>query len=566
MDKLKRKLQQIDGKGYKAYKDIQGQYEHENMYVCLDHIQGDPYASPSRVRVIYKGDVSFIDPAWLHQPHLKTAVEDYITRAVAKHIDRVHHQSTYKCPINRAILIDRPGQEVLPRTSCNVNDKEIEIRLSVELPARGRRIKGQEAIQLLCYALPDIIRNTFQPFDLAQCQQHVTLAQQQADIRTYLQREGYLSFIANGAILPRESGVSQRPLSEKEAIPFQSPPSQEINIPLSDGTEIKGMGIKAGITLIVGGGYHGKSTLLQAIERGVYSHIAGDGREWVITDDTAYKIRAEDGRRVEKVNITPFISDLPYGKDTDTFSTENASGSTSQATNIIEALEVKSRVLLIDEDTSATNFMIRDARMQQLVAKQKEPITPYVDKIRQLYQELGVSTILVLGGSGDYFEVADQVIMMDEYRPINVTQEAKEIAQTHQHMRQHEGGEQFGKQSARVPSKQGLNPQKGKREKVDGRGVHTILFGQEAIDLSLVEQIVHPSQTRAIANILRYLTKNMIQEKLTLNDMLDKLYERIDRDGLDFLSTHRGHPGDMAYPRKYEVAAALNRLRTLKVK
>ena len=99
------------------------------------------------------------------------------------------------------------------------------------------------------------------------------------------------------------------------------------------------MGIRKGITLIVGGGYHGKSTLLKALEAGVYNHIAGDGREFVITDDTAFKLRAEDGRSITGVDISPFIKNLPNKKDTVHFSTEDASGSTSQAANLMEALE-----------------------------------------------------------------------------------------------------------------------------------------------------------------------------------------------------------------------------------
>ncbi|WP_088105460.1 ABC-ATPase domain-containing protein [Halalkalibacter urbisdiaboli] len=564
MNQLKRQLKEMNGKGYKAYKDLRGTYEFPEFSLHIDHIQSDPFASPSRIRVCYLGNLSFIKKSWLEQSHLKIALEDMITRLVYKELEQL--KKSKDLSISKKIQIDRPGQEILLSTSCLVQKDSVELRLSVELPAQGRRILGEKAIELLCLAIPQLIKRTFNPFDLKKCEEHLQLAQHQYEIRHFLKEKQYIAFIANGSILPRKSGVSQEPLPLKAAKPFQSPSSMEIEIPLSGRSPIKGLAIPIGITLIVGGGYHGKSTLLQAIERGVYDHIEGDGREWVISEQTACKIRSEDGRRVEMVNISPFISKLPFAKNTERFSTDNASGSTSQAANIAEALELESNVLLIDEDTSATNFMIRDNRMQQLVAKEKEPITPYVDKIRQLYEEHEVSTILVLGGTGDYFDVADHVIMMDEYVPKEVTSEAKKIAQAYKQSRLHEGGLTFGEVSCRILRKEGFSSQKGKKEKADGRGTNYVFFGSETIDLSLVEQLVHPSQTNAIANILRYLSIVSIDEKTTLNYLLEELFLKIEHEGLDFLSPFKGHPGNMALPRKYEVAAAINRLRTLNVK
>lgn len=349
-------------------------------------------------------------------------------------------------------------------------------------------------------------------------------------------------------------------------VPFQSPPSREIEIPVPHRTPIRGMAIPPGVTLIVGGGFHGKSTLLKAIERGVYNHVAGDGREYVLTNNTAFKVRAEDGRRIEKVNISPFIGELPYGKDTVRFSTDDASGSTSQAANIIEALEAGSRLLLIDEDTSATNFMIRDARMQELVGRDKEPITPFIDKVRQLYTEHQVSTILVLGGSGDYFDVADTVLMMDAYRPVEVTGEARRIAEKIKTVRRNEGGRRFGEITPRVVEPQSFNPLLGDREKADCKGLHTIILGRSQLDLSFVEQLIDPSQTRAIALMLSRLAR-IADGHTTLAALIDRLYQQVESKGLESLSPYYGkHPGDLALPRRLELAAAVNRLRTLQVK
>lgn len=565
MERLKQSLFRIDGKGYKAYKDIGGIYRGSWFTLYIDYVQGDPFASPSRIRVEIKQSVAKYDHTWYESNARRIALEDFLTREVSRVIYGYQNKSrgTGKSGL---ISIDTPGQEILPRTSVKVNKDKVEVRLSLGLPAAGRTILGKIAAQMLCEYVPDIIKQGILEFNQNKLQKHLELVDQQEAIRKYLHEHNYVAFVANGAVLPRESGISNRPLMKKNVVPFQSPPPLEVEIPLPHREALKGMAIPQGVTLIVGGGYHGKSTLLKGIERGVYNHIPGDGREYVITNDTAYKVRAEDGRRVEKVNISPFISNLPFGQDTFRFSTDDASGSTSQAANIMEALEIGSEVLLIDEDTSATNFMIRDARMQELVAKGKEPITPFVDKVRQLYQDHHVSTVLVIGGSGDYFDVADTVIMMDEYQPHHVTEQAKIIAEKIQTSRRTEGGGNFGEITHRVILPQSFNASRGRKEKVDAKGLHHILYGTTQIDLSFLEQLVDTSQTRGIADIMRTLPQKL-DGKTTLAIYLDHLYQLIEEKGLDIISPFFGqHPGDLALPRKMELAGAINRLRTLIVK
>jgi predicted ABC-class ATPase len=326
---------------------------------------------------------------------------------------------------------------------------------------------------------------------------------------------------------------------------------------------ITGMGIREGVTLIVGGGYHGKSTLLDAVKLGIYNHLPGDGREFVVTSGDAVMIRAEDGRRIEGVDISPFINNLPYGQDTKSFSTENASGSTSQAANIMEALEMGSSAVLIDEDTSATNFMIRDHRMQELISKDLEPITPFIDKVRQLYHDHAVSTVLVIGGSGDYFDVADYVISMKEYVPEDCTADAKAIAEKYRTERQREGGEAFGAFGVRVPMKESFDPSRGKRDvKISPKGLLSIIFGKNDIDLGAAEQLVDMSQTRAMGEAIHYATRYM-DNRRTLKDVVDRLMSDLDKSGLDILNKNKF--GDYAVFRKYELASAINRLRTVKV-
>ncbi|WP_425447954.1 ABC-ATPase domain-containing protein [Dethiothermospora halolimnae] len=566
MKHLQERLRQIDKRGYKAYKSIQGTYKDRDFTLHIDYVQPDPFANPSRIRVEVPKKVAQYNKEWYDSPHRKIAFEDFITREISKEIkkEKKGRRGSGKSGL---ILIDSPGQEILNRTSAKVDDNKIEIRLSLGLPAKGRRIISSEAIKMLCTNIPNIVRSGVLKFNKDDLIKQLKLIDQQHAIREFLKENDYVSFIANNSILPRKSGISNRPLEGNNVIPFISPKSLEIEIPIPHSEPIKGMAIPKGVSLIVGGGYNGKSTVLKAIERGIYNHILGDGREYVITESSAFKIRAEDGRRVEKVNISPFISKLPFGKDTERFSSEDASGSTSQAANIMEALEVQSKLLLIDEDTSATNFMIRDGRMQELVAKDKEPITPFIDKVRQLYEDYGVSTILVIGGSGDYFDVADNIIMMDEYKPIDVTEKAKSISERLDNKRIKEGGGSFGDLSNRILSKHSFKPFKGRKKKVANKGLHTIIYGRDSIELSFVEQVIDSSQTNAIAYMIDYIASNLNDERTPINALIDKLYSEIDKNGLDVVSPYYGqHPGNLALPRKQELASAINRLRSLKVK
>ncbi len=566
MQKLRQQLMQIDGRGYKAYKAIQGQYRDGELTLFIDYVQGDPFASPSRLRLRVSREASGFPPEWDASWHRRVALEDFLARTAVGLLRR--YRTRRGSGKSGLIHVDEPGQEMLPRTAVKVTGQYVELRLKVGLPAAGRRVLGREAAEMLCEDVPEIGRRTLfrSALDEARLLDQLQLADDQAAIRRALEERDLVAFVANGAVLPRESGVSNRPMQGR-VIPFISPPSLEVTLDLPGGRQIRGMGIPAGITLIVGGGYHGKSTLLKAIERGVYNHIRGDGREYVITRERAMKIRAEDGRRVEKVDISPFINDLPFGRDTRQFSTEDASGSTSQAANIMEALEAGCQVLLMDEDTSATNFLIRDARMQALVAKEQEPITPFIDKVRQLYEDLGVSTILVLGGSGDYLDVAHRVIKMETYRPIDVTKEAKEIAARYPNRRRPEGGERFGTPRRRIVLPESFNARRGRKEKSDAKGLHTILYGEERLDLTGLEQLVDESQTRALAEVLRLMEKEIADGRRSLAECLDWLEQRLAETGLDLLSPYPGqHPGDLAWPRRLEVAASINRLRSLRVR
>lgn len=563
-DDLLKILSRIDRRGYKAYQEIEGLYNFGDFFLSVDYVQSDPFAPPSKVSVfIHREVAAFPESLWIKTVR-RIALQDYVARQFRKVLDSLvkRHRGTGNGGL---IDIDSGGQEVIERNAVIMDEKGVETRFVVGLPAAGRSILAKEAKDIFLNEIPYVVRKAlfYKELDVSQVGNFVDVFEDQEVLRNQLKHMRLVAFIKNGAVLPRMSGIDRRPL-RSGVVPFQSPPELEIEVEVPHIGKISGMGIPCGVTLIVGGGFHGKSTLLKSIELGVYNHIPGDGREYVVTNPTAIKIRAEDGRNIVKVNISPFISNLPMGKDTFAFNTENASGSTSQVTNIIEALEIGTEVLLIDEDTSATNFMVRDMRMQELVSKEKEPITPFIDKVQQLYREFGVSTILVMGGCGDYFDVADTVIMMDNYRPLAVTERARDIANRYRANRKDESGAIFGAITPRRPLANSFRPGRGRKQvKIDTKGLYSIVFGRTAIDLSCLEQLVDTSQTKSIGYLIHYYATHYVNRERTLKEGLEASFKDLHENGLDMLVPFK--VGNLAMPRILEVAQAINRMRTLEI-
>lgn len=556
-------LSRIDGRGYKAYKEIQGSWDFPDFRLRVDHVQGDPFAAPSRVRVFLNPGFTQL-PSELCTPHSRAhGTAALLARRFSREAIRVPgRRGTGK---SGEIRMEAPGQEVLAQTALLLSsDGSVEARFTVGLPAQGRRVQGREAIHLLMERVPTLVKKCLRAdaFPEGQLLRSAMANEDAETLRESLEDRGLVAFVAEGSILPRRSGVSQEPLEGEGVVPFSSPPGLRVEMEVPNAGTIRGMGIPEGVTLIVGGGYHGKSTLLKALERGVYNHRPGDGRERVVAHPTSVKIRAEDGRSVVGVDISPFIRDLPSGEDTRSFSSPNASGSTSQAANILEALEMGARVLLVDEDTAATNFMIRDRRMQALVPSALEPITPFVDRVRELYDSFGVSSILVLGGSGDYLEMADTVIAMKSYQPEEVTGEARRVAEKLPTGREPEVSGSWDPPRPRRPLPTSLNPRKGRREEsVKVRGLDTLVMGTEEIDVSSVEQIVSWAQLNALARGLLLAWREGMNGRRSIPEILSDIEERIEEGGLDVLDDRK--TGELAQFRRFELGAALNRIRSL---
>ncbi len=567
-------LRRIDGRGYKAYKTIAGTYRSQcgKYQVCIDHVQGDPFAEPSRFRILVGASEAAL-PSWaIDSRDARTATADFLNRQLAGAFDRLEeHCGSGK---SGALVIQRPRQEVLERTSLLIHaGGKVEARFRVGLPARGRTVLGRAAASLIFNTMDRAIAESlfFSSIDEADLRQHADSLHTSIALRHQLKAQGLVAFVADGAVLPRRSGVDSRAASGGDVVAFKSPSSMRVDLVVEGHGPISGMGIPRGVNLIVGGGYHGKSTLLAALESGVYDHIPGDGRERVVAVDGAVKIRADDGRAVAGVDIRNFINGLPGGQNTGCFSTANASGSTSQAAAIVEALEVGATCLLLDEDTCATNFMIRDARMQRLISCDDEPIRPFIDRVGQLCRDQGVSTVIVVGGAGDYFDVADTVVGMRAYRPQELTAQAREVANQIPSLRREQEFQWCG-QKARHICRETFQLAKHRRRgrgideriKIQVRGSDRLAIGSEEIVFSAVEQVVEAGQVRAMAEAMVWLKGCSDLEERTLPEMLAEVVSVAKADGLSCLQ--RQPTGDLAAFRVYELAGLLGRLRTLKIR
>lgn len=605
-------LHALDGRSYAAYKATVGHYLAEDGWTLhVDRVQPDPYAPPTSIRVTVPltpppaglpGLATVAQAGLLETADRRLALGDFLTREL---------HAGFK---GTALSIAAPGQEILERsavtflptwddapapaasrsaesaapapagdptnqgeaaasaqeTANNANGEEtedaptgwtLEIRARLALPARGRSIQGHEAARIVSL---DLMREVSAALDLTgeraeRLAAHVAALEDHRALTAAVKANGWVAFLADGSLLPRRSGISDEPM-RTHAVPLQAPDSLAATVHLPHAGDVRGTAIGSGVTLIVGGGYHGKSTLLSAIERGVYPHVPGDGRELVATVPDAVKVRAADGRAVAGVDLTPFISHLPGGRDTSSFSTMNASGSTSQAASIMEAVEAGASALLLDEDTSATNLLIRDARMRALVAGDREPITPLVDRVSALAVERDVATILVMGGSGDYLDVADRVLLMDSYELRDATEAA--VAVTAAQPREATALTTFPAPTPRVPLPAEERTRRGP-VRTRARGTTSLTLDREEVDISDVAGVVDPGQAEAIAFCLRALLEQRFDGTSSLAECLEDLEALLDDEGLDAVAQGGMRPAFFARPRMVDVAGAVNRYRSL---
>lgn len=565
-EELQRELRSINRKSYPAYKGLKGAYQFPDYQLFIEHVQGDPFAAPSALRIFVPHSKAKFPERYYWDKCSKVALQDALLRRFAEISAKFCYQAKGSGK-SGVIQVSHCGQEVLERTACEITKEGIHICFFVGFPANGRTINSGELEKILFVYLPKCVEMSLyhRKVPERETEQVICLKEDQRVIREELKKRGLIAFVANGSILPRQSGNSDLPM--KDAVPFQSPKSMEITIQLRHRGSITGMGIRKGITLIAGGGYHGKSTLLEALEKGVYDHIAGDGREFVITDDTAWKLRAEDGRKIKDVDISLFINHLPNGRNTRRFSTLDASGSTSQAANIIEAIEAKSQVLLIDEDTSATNFMVRDELMQRVIQKDKEPITPFLERARDLYEKAGISTILVVGSCGSYFYIADQIIQMDNYCPVDITEKTRKLLKEYKKpdceaegfaLPSEKRSISFGSSVVRRKKYRGTGMVE-EHEKLKVMGRESLMLGKEQLDLRYLEQLADREQTQTLGYLLKYAKEQYSGKTTDLTALMESLIRKLEKEGIGSVSGQKEIPAGMAMPRRQEIYACFNR-------
>ena len=557
---LQAKLRSIDHRGYPAYKELRGEYEFGGYMLSIDHVQGDPFAAPSRLSVHVPMAKAGFPKEYVEEKMKRITFQDHLTRLFAREI-RGGSFVAKGSGKSGLLAVSRCGQEVLERTACRADEKKIIVRFEVGFPANGRSVNAGELEKILFRILPDCVKKSLYFVNVNQkaLAAAIALCEDQQYIRGSLAQMGLCAFIADGAVLPRQSGVSDQPL--QGAVPFQSPESLRVELTLPNRGRVSGMGIRKGVTLFVGGGYHGKSTVLQAIQDGVYNHIGGDGRELVITDESAVKLRAEDGRSIANVDITPFISHLPNKKDTTHFTTEDASGSTSQAAGLMEAVGSGCGLLLMDEDTSATNFMIRDRLMQEVVKSEEEPITPFIERVNGLYENKGISTILVAGSSGSYFHVADTVVQMKEYVPMDITERAKAAAEQFAVFRTEQAGfPAYSEKRCPKPNRRLLSED---RVKIKTFGKDEVALAKNTVILRGLEQLKDEEQTRALGYALKVLEEKQFDGQRTLEQAVDALEADLEKHGPEALFGGGEVAASLARPRRQELFACVNRYRGL---
>lgn len=561
---LRELLLRIDRRGYPAYKDTKGAYQFPGYVLSIDHVQGDPFAAPSRLSIRVGGKTAGFPWELYRLPCQRLALQDGLLRRFGRAAGKASYQAGGSGH-SGLVAVSRCGQEVLERTACALDPDtgDVLLRLEVGFPANGRTINARGLEKILFDLLPRCVEEAllYRNLPAGALRAAADLAEDQQAIREALPRLGLCAFVADGSILPRASGVSDLPM--KGAVPFRSPPELAVTLALPHRGKITGMGVPRGVTLIVGGGYHGKSTLLKALERGVYDHIAGDGREYVVTAADAVKVRAEDGRSIRRTDISLFINGLPNGKDTVHFTTEDASGSTSQAAGVVEALEAGTSLLLMDEDTSATNFMVRDELMQRVIHRDMEPITPFIDRVGELYRDRGVSTILVAGSSGAYFHAAHRVIQMDRYAPRDITAAAKAAARDFpldSPPLPPAAAPDFDRRPAPSPA---FRPGERVRCRVLGRDGFSL--DRETVDLRYVEQLADPEQAAALGCCLLYALRYLLDGKRTLRQAAEELEALLERRGLADLWEAGTEGMALARPRKQEILACFDRYRGLRL-
>ncbi len=573
-DRLRDKLVVMNGKGVQVYRELAGAYRFDRFELYLESLDLDPAAPSCAARVRIDQAEAQVPPTLWDHPFGRIAAEDFLARTVRDAIHK-HVRARWSGRIT-PLVIEAGEQAILPRTCCSVAEDFVEVRLTVALPAEGRKVLAKPAQALFFNELPGVVNAglVWANLDAASGRRHCETYQDYLALREALDAHGLVAFVADGSVLPREPGSGDRPLRGTRFLPLRAPDELAVTITLPHRGPVRGLGVRRGVTVIAGAAFSGKSSLLAAIASGVHPHVPGDGRELVAAAPDAAMIRAEAGRRIEHVDVSAFIHRLPHRPDVRALSVERATGMLSMAAAVAEALEIGTHLLLFDEDDGAIMFLARDAAMRTLVPETSESITPLVDRVRALWETHGISSVIATGGLGEYLDVADTVIVMEGFQPLAATERARSLAAGPRESRSLEGGQVGGLERpafdlplSRCPLSRGFSGMRGRGLRAELRGREVLALGRETVDLKPLIHLADDGQARAAGDAILYAVEKAYTDgNTTIAGLLDRVFADIDASGLGVLVPPQGRPGDYAMPRRHEVAAILNRLRSLQVR
>jgi predicted ABC-class ATPase len=558
-------LAEIDGKPFSEYERLIGDFDFARYVIKCSKIEMARDGENPVFNIRVPQSIAELPGHLYDSPVRRTALEDYLTRnlcAVTGRIARFNESGWAR----RNIIIAEPGQKILPRTSVAVTKEYIDARIRIALPYKvyvsgERLVDGEMARKVFFEDLPEIVSSSIFccNLDLGAAEEFVNGMEDADRVRQTLATLGLVGFVGEGSLLAREQGSDEPDLSH--IAPFEVADDARTEIDVPNAGKIAGLGIPAGLTVVLGDAANGRKDFMSALAAGVFNHIPGDGRETVITVSDAVQVAVDRDRVVQEVNITPFLTESENGNPA-SYSTRSADSFISQAAATIEALEVGARVLIVDENTSASAFLTTDARVAGLLGA--TPRASLAQRARQMVDELGIS--LVIGGENlvaEYIPIADTVLKVEDFQVTNITEEAKALNLA---LPPEAPVVNLAPMLARsrwiMPSS--IDAAVGSKDVViSALDLNAIQFGRSVIELDSVPQIADESQTLTIGLLLYYAKLRYMQEGYPLREMLDMIDRDLSSEGLGTIS--RDLRGDLARPRRYELAAALNRLPTFRV-
>ncbi len=557
-------LMDIEGKDSSEYARLVGDFDFSRFVLKISQVPAESSTSPALFIVRVPQIIAGFPPHYFDTPVRRTALEDFLTRKVADQIDTLA-QYNEEGISRRHLSVAMPGQKILPRTSMLVTEEYVEARIYVMLPQRDGRVDGERVRDIFFEELASVVNASlvYCNLDERELTAFVNSMEDADQIRQTLSMRGLLGFVADGSMLARMGNTD---FPDYEAVtPLRVDSDIQVEMEVPNGGTIKGLGIPAGLTLILGDSYSGRIDLMKALAAGIYNHIPGDGRELAVTVPDAVSVAAEPGRSVQKVDVSLFIKEMEAGSQPAEFSTAEAEPSASQAAGVMEALEIGARAFLFDESTSAAAFLTRDTRLSSLMPEAERRIAPLAQRARHMVDDLGVSIVVAGAASvAEFIPVADTILRIDEYAVYDVTQAAKALDPAQFQIEEDPNPPDFAQERNRWVVPSSIDSSKGTDDQhIVAESIELLRFGRGLINLQNITQMADKHQTATIGLILYYARLRYMDESRPLREVMDLIDRDLGTEGLEVLS--RDLRGDLARPRRYEIAAALNRLSSLRV-